>query len=276
MLMVGPLLNEYLINYFKKNRKIIFNVYIILQPPNLYFDDLDEPKSGQTLPVHDVTPVEAPIAGVAPVSYMADGPARSSFRQAQNIKAASEATAPKTIPQIPKLPQASKDKKSLLNRIPKPKPLMRGLRGRSKRPKFYGPDAPIGLHATPRTFQSSATDEFADVKIAEMERYLKDGDDFGTPSSSDFNRRSTADEEKVSIEHLPSSRLPTADKMVLMDFDGQDEIPATKLEEPPRSYSGPSPPKSGGEGGWDSDKNYPIDSLRPHTPIFPHQRQSEV
>ena len=120
-------------------------------------------------------------------------------------------------------------------------------------------------------------DEFADEKIAEMERYLKD--DFGTPSSSDANRRSTADEEKVSIEHVTSSRLPTGDKMVLMDFDDAqvDDLPTARLEEPSTS---------GRDAGKDrlnlrerkklQISTDPPDVLRPHTPIFPHQQQSDV
>lgn len=128
-------------------------------------------------------------------------------------------------------------------------------------------------HPTPRL---GGMDEFADEKIAEMERYLKD--DFGSPSSSDANRRSTADEEKVSIDHVTSSRLMTGDKMVLMDFEGQgDELLTARLEEPPRT---------GREVARDrfnprERKNLPLtteppDALRPNTPIFPHQHQSEA
>ena len=229
------------------------------------FDDIDDPNAEGK---HPRGGHPGNKTGIPPLNFAHLGPGRSSFRKPENMQqVALEEDANKQIPQIPR-----KQKKSMLHRIPKPKPLRK-----LKRPKFFTSDTPMAPHPTPRTIPNSVMDEFADEKIAEMEKYLKD--DFGTPSSSDANRRSTADEEKVSIEQVPTSRLPTGDKMVLMDFDDAQagDLPTTRLEEPSTS-------------GRDTGKDRqvprerkklqisadPPDVLRPHTPMFTQQLTSDV
>ena len=230
------------------------------------FDDLDDQNTEGKHPSRGGPPGDKTATGIPPLNFAHLGPGRSSFRKPENTQVASEEES-KQIPQLPRKP-----KKSVLHRIPKPKPLRK-----LKRPKFFTSDTPMAPNPTPRTIPNSVMDEFADEKIAEMERYLKD--DFGTPSSSDVNRRSTADEEKVSIEQVPTSRLPTGDKLVLMDFDDAQagDLPTARLEEPSTS---------GGESRKDRHNlrerkklqisSDPPDVLRPHTPMFPQQMQSDV
>ena len=228
----------------------------------------------------EVTPVERVETSIPPMRHVELGPPRASFKKPRDVKIESETEPPK-IPHIPKNLTHLKREKSDFDVIPRPKPIQKGLRvlRRSKRGKSRGPEQhhlkkeKLGFnHSTPR-FKNA--DEFKDDTIADLENLLKD-DTILTPGSSDHNRRSTADEEKVSIDPINSSRMEAGDKMVLMDCD--DEIPSVKPNIAPMSIKGGlSVPTVPNEVGPDSShrRNPAMHRSEPLSP-FSVQHQSEV
>ena len=242
------------------------------------FDQLEDVDHSGKQHVKDVTPVEKTEPGIPPMTTVDFGPTRSTFKMPRNINVESE-TDPKPFPHIPR---KSKQKKSVLDGIPRPKPIQKGLRAlrKARKGKLYGQDNlpfrddPLSLaHSTPRHAHQQSMDEFKDDTI-DIDKLLKE--DATLTPSGEHTRRSTADEEKVKISNVNSTGMETSEKMVLMDCD--DEIPTTSTKTPPIAIkSGMSLPSGSGENGQDIHlrKATPMGRPEAHSP-FSVQLQSEV
>lgn len=216
-------------------------------PPNDEFDDISDTQEDERYVGYEEKPPAKLENGIPPTTLIASGPTRASFKKTRNSKVAPEDAKKKT-PQVLRKPQLPKHDKSNPDRIPKPKPLPKGAYKNNKGfgPKVYGPEPIRFKNETlpfvpletsdppPSTLQRQAVDELREEKIADVEKLLKDG---GIISGSNDNRRSTADEDQISIDHLTNPVFD--DKLVMMDYDAHaDRKPITKLEDTQETLKG--------------------------------------